>query len=96
MGSVMLSICSSSCVLYSGGSSVKRVHVVLFVLRIRLFVHLGILCMYGLMFAFAMFMSLSVDVMVMSSASVVSFAGACGVGVSDVYMLKSVGDRTPP
>ena len=22
--------------------------------------------------------------------------GACGVGVSDVYMLKSVGDRTPP
>ena len=25
-----------------------------------------------------------------------SFAGACGVGVSDVYMLISVGDRTPP
>ena len=24
------------------------------------------------------------------------FTGACGVGVSDVYMLKSVGDRTPP
>ena len=22
-------------------------------------------------------------------------SGACGVGVSDVYMLKSVGDRTP-
>ena len=22
--------------------------------------------------------------------------GACGVGVSDVYMLKSVGDSTPP
>ena len=29
MGSVMLSICSSSCVLYSAGSGVKRVHVVL-------------------------------------------------------------------
>ena len=29
MGSVMLSICSSSCVLYSAGSCVKRVHVVL-------------------------------------------------------------------
>ena len=28
MGSVMLSICSSSCVLYSAGSGVKRVHVV--------------------------------------------------------------------
>ena len=25
-----------------------------------------------------------------------SFTGACGVGVSDEYMLKSVGDRTPP
>ena len=40
--------------------------------------------------------SLCVDVMVMSSAYVVSFTGACGVGVSDVYMLKSVGDSTPP
>ena len=27
MGSVMLSICSSSCVLYSAGSGVKRMHV---------------------------------------------------------------------
>ena len=25
-----------------------------------------------------------------------SFTGACGVGVSDVYMLKSVDDRTLP
>ena len=47
------------------------------------------------MFALAMFMSLCVDVMVMSYAYVVSFTGACGVGVSDVYMLKSVYDRTP-
>ena len=38
MGSVKLSICSSSCVLYSTGSSVKRVHVVLSGLRMRLFV----------------------------------------------------------
>ena len=38
MGSVMLSICSSSCVVYSAGSGVKRVHVVLFGLRMRLFV----------------------------------------------------------
>ena len=35
---VSLSICSSSCVLYSGGSGVKRVHVVLSGLRMRLFV----------------------------------------------------------
>ena len=38
MESVMLSICSSSCVLYSAGSGVKRVHVVLSGLRMRLFV----------------------------------------------------------
>ena len=42
------------------------------------------------MFEFAMFMSLRVAVMVMSSVYVVSFTGACGVGVSDVYMLKRV------
>ena len=48
------------------------------------------------MFAFAMFMSLCVDVMVMSSAYVVSFTGTCGVGLSDLYMLKIVGDSTPP
>ena len=38
MGSVMLSICGSSCVLYSAGSGVKRVLVVLSGLRMRLFV----------------------------------------------------------
>ena len=45
---------------------------------------------------FAMVISLCVDVMAMSSALVVRFAGARGVGVPDVYMLKSVGDSTPP
>ena len=44
MGSVMLSICSSSCVLYSDGSGVNvRVHVLLSGLRMRLFVRV---CMY--------------------------------------------------
>ena len=38
MGSVMLSICSARCVLYSTGSGVKRVHVDLSGLRMRLFV----------------------------------------------------------
>ena len=38
MGSVMLYICSSSWMLYSAGSGVKRVHVVLPGLRMRLFV----------------------------------------------------------
>jgi len=34
--------------------------------------------------------------MVMSSAYVVSCTGGLGFGMSDMYMLKSVGDRTPP
>ena len=66
----MLSICSSSCVLYSAGSGVKRVHVVVSGLRMRLFVHVHVCisCRYDWMFAFAMLISLYVDVMVMSSA----------------------------
>ena len=70
LGSVMLSICSLICVLYSAGSGVKRVHVVLSGLGMSLFVrvHVCISCRYDCMFAFAMFMSLCVDVMVMSSA----------------------------
>ena len=70
VGSVVLSICSSSCVLYSAGSGVKRVNVVLSGLRMRLFVrvHVCISCRYDWMITFAMFMSLCVDVMVMSSA----------------------------
>ena len=74
MGNAMLSICSSSCVLYSAGSGVKRVHAVLSGLRMRLFVcvHVCISCRYDWMIASAMFMTLCVDVMVMSSAYVVS------------------------
>ena len=45
MGSVMLPICSSSCVLYSAGSGMNRVHVVLSGLRMRsMFVfHVGMI-----------------------------------------------------
>ena len=39
MGSVMLAICSSSCVMYSARSGVKRGNAVLSVLRMRLFVY---------------------------------------------------------
>ena len=69
MGSVMLSICSSSCVLYSAGSGVKRVYVFLSGLRMMLFVrvYVCISCREDGMFVFAMFMSLCVDVMVMSA-----------------------------
>ena len=47
MGSVVLSICSTSCVLYSAGSGVKRVHFFAG-LRIRIFVcvHVCMFCRY--------------------------------------------------
>ena len=67
MGSVMLSICSLSCVLYSAGSGVKRVHVVLSGMRLFVRVHVCNSCRYDWMFALAMFMS-CVDIMVMSPA----------------------------
>ena len=82
------------CILYSAIPGVKIVQVVLSGLRL-LFVSMYV-CMTECLF-FTMFMSfICVDVMVMSSAYVVRFIGACGVGVSDVYMLNNVGDRTPP
>ena len=70
MESVMLSICSADYVQYSAGFYVKRMHVVLFELRMRLFVcvHVCISCRNDWMFDFTMFMSLCADVMVMSSA----------------------------
>ena len=43
-----------------------------------------------------MFMSFCVDVMVISSAYVIRFSGVCGVGGSDMYMLRRGGDSTPP
>ena len=41
-----------------------------------------------------MFMSLCVDVIVMWFAYFVNYTGVCGAGVSDVYMLNNVGNRT--
>ena len=66
----------------------KRVHVILSGLRMILFVYVYVCisCRYDGMFSFAMFMSSCVDVMVMSSAYVVSFTGTCGVGVLDMYV----------
>ena len=48
------------------------------------------------MLAFAMFMSACGSVIVMSSAYVVSCTESGGRGMSKVYMLKSMGERTPP
>ena len=44
----MLSTCSSSCALYSAGSGVKRVHVVLSGLMMRLFVQVHVCISYSL------------------------------------------------
>ena len=48
------------------------------------------------MLAFAMFMSVCGAVIVMSSVYVVSCTESGGRGQSEVYMLKSMGERTPP
>ena len=90
----VLFICSASCVLYSVGSGVKRVHAVLG-MRLFVCVHANSSCMYDLMFTFAMLLLMCIDVMVMSSEYVVNFTAACGVGMSDMYMLNNVGDKTP-
>ena len=72
--------------LYSAGSGVSAVHVVLSVLRSRSlsFVHLSMSCRYGCMLAFAMFMSVCGAVIVMSSAYVVSCTESGGRGMSEV------------
>ena len=71
--------------LYSAGSGVSSVHVVLSVLRSRSlsFVHLSTSCRYC-MLAFAMFMSVCGAVIVMSSAYVVSCTESGGSGMSEV------------
>ena len=68
VGMTTLSMLSVSCVLYSAGSGVKRVLVVLSGLRWSwvFFVHEA--CKYGCSFACAICLFVSVDVIVMSSA----------------------------
>ena len=70
MGMTTLSMLSVSCVLYSAGSGVKRVLVVLSGFRWSWFccVHEAISCKYGCSFACAICLFVSVDVIVMSSA----------------------------
>ena len=66
MGMTTLSMLSVSCVLYSAGSGVKRVLVVLSRLRWSWFccVHEAISCKYGCSFACAICLFVSVDVIV--------------------------------
>ena len=85
MGSVVLFMYSPSCVLYSAWSSVKSVHVGLSALGNEIVcVCPCILFVYrhDCMFAFAEILSMCVDVV------------WCLWGMSDVYILNSVCDRT--
>ena len=69
MGSAVLFIFRSRLLLYSAGSGVNRVQVVLsgFSVRLFCFVQPKTVCRYGCMYFLAAFVLVCVDVMVMSS-----------------------------
>ena len=93
VGNMVLFICCVSVVLYSAGSGVKSVVVVLDALRVSWFclVQLYISCRYGCTCCCAMCGFVCVDKIIVSSAYVtVVMLGDVGVGRSAVYMLKSV------
>ena len=70
MGSAVLYILRSRLLLYSAGSGVNRVQVVLagFSVRLLCFVQAKTLCRYGCIYLLAALVCVYVDVMVMSSA----------------------------
>ena len=70
MGSALLCIFRSTLLVYSAGSGVNRVQVVLsgFSMRLFCFVQAKHLCRYGCMYFLAGLVLVCVDVMVMSSA----------------------------
>ena len=70
MGSALLFVVSFSLLVYSAGSGVNRVQVVLsgFSKRLFCFILAKTLCMYGCMYFLAAFVFVCVDVIVMSSA----------------------------
>ena len=69
-GSAVLFILRSRLLLYSAGSGVNRVQVVLsgFCVRVYCFVQVKTVCRYGCMYFLAAFVLVCVDVMVISSA----------------------------
>ena len=70
MGSALLCILRSRLLVYSAGSGVNRVQVVLsgFCMRLFCFLQAKTLCRFGCMYFLAAFGPVCVDVMVMSSA----------------------------
>ena len=98
VGRVSLSMCSVRVVLYSAGSGVNSVVVVLDLFSVRLlsFIHVFTCSRYGCICCCAVFGFMYDDMMVVSSAYVTLFTVCGGVGMSDVYMLNNVGESTPP
>ena len=76
----------SRLLLYSAGSGVNRVQVVLFEFIVRLFcfVQAKTLCRYGCMYFLAVLVLVCVDVMVMSSVYTMTLTGALGGNKSAV------------
>ena len=68
MGSALLFIVRYRLILYSAGSGVNRVQVVLFGFSVRLFCFVQAKTLCGCMYFLAAFVLVCVDVMVMSSA----------------------------
>ena len=70
MGSALLFNLRSKLLIYSAGSGLNRVQVVLsgFSMRLFCFVQARTLCRYGCMYSLAVLVLVCVDVMVMSSA----------------------------
>ena len=98
MGSCVLFICSVSVVLYSAGSGVNSVVVVLPALSVSWFclVHSCICCKYCCTCCCAV-CGFWCDVsIVMSSAYVMVCTCGGGRGRSAMYMLNSEGESTPP
>ena len=88
MGSALLFIVRSRLLVYSAGSGVNRVQVVLsgFNKRLFCFVQAKTLCRYGCMYFLAALVLVCVDVIVMSSAYFLAMTGtgALGGGKSEV------------
>ena len=85
MGSAMLFILRSSLFIYSAGSAVNKVQVLLsgFIVRLSCFVQTKRLCRDGCIYFFAVLVFMCVDVMVMSSAYAMTTT-ALGSGKSAV------------
>ena len=99
VGSVVLFIDSLSFVEYSAGCGVNSIACVFEVFRIRLFclIQLNMSCRYECTCCLAVFMFVWVESIVMSSAYAISFILLFGdVGISDVYLLNSAAESTPP